>query len=286
MNESPDPRTSMWHWISCQLRFLRKQNGWSGHALAELLHCARSSVSRLENGEAKLAPDQAEKIDEAWRTGGLFGVMVHYAMFASDPDWFKAHLELEARSSALWIYESNVVPGLLQTPEYARALFEAFGVRDLDGQVNKRMQRQERLHTTNAPMLWIVIGQAALEWWIGGPEVMREQLAKLLQVGTLPNVSVRVVPKTSGAHPGLAGAFEIMRIGRNDLVYTEALGGGRLVQTSAEVADFRHWYERIGAVALPENATRRLIERTMEATTYDPVAQIHPKPGNGEQLLR
>jgi transcriptional regulator with XRE-family HTH domain len=78
MDESPDPRSSMCDFIAYYLRFLRRQHGWSGGALAELLNCARSSISRLESGQAKLALDQAEKLDAARNPGGLFGIMIQW----------------------------------------------------------------------------------------------------------------------------------------------------------------------------------------------------------------
>ena len=272
MNESPDPRSSMYDFIAYYLRFLRRQHGWAGGALAELLNCARSSISRLEGGQAKLALDQAEKIDIAWNTGGLFGIMVYYATYAGDPDWFKAHLELEGRATSLKIYELSVVPGLLQTEEYARALFRSFGVKDVDGQVTQRMERQERLVGPSAPRLWVLLAQPVLEWYVGGPDVLYRQLAKLLEISQMPNVSLRVLPKTAGAHPGLPGAFKIMRVGGVDLVYTEAVGGGRLAQAVSEVEIFLDRYDGIGAKALPEDSSRRLVEQTMEVIRRDPMA--------------
>ncbi|GAA3930191.1 helix-turn-helix transcriptional regulator [Actinomadura viridis] len=272
MNESPDPRSSMWNWIAHHLRFLRREHGWSGDRLAQLLNCARSSISRLENGKATLAPDQAEKIDAEWKTGGIFSIMVYYATYASDPDWYKAHLELEAQASILKLYELSVVPGLLQNEEYARALFLSFGVKDVDGQVAKRMERQKRLTRPGAPMLWVLLAEPVLEWQVGGPDVLYRQLARLLEISHWPNASIRVVPKTAGAHPGLPGAFKIMKVGRSDLVYTEAVGGGRLARGTSEVETFLNRFDHIGAKALPEDATRRLIEKTMEAIRNDPVA--------------
>ncbi|GAA1540332.1 helix-turn-helix transcriptional regulator [Actinomadura kijaniata] len=266
INEPPDPRSSLWNLIAYYLRFLRMQRGESGHTLAMLLNCARSSVSRLENGEARLTPEQADKLDAAWRTGGLFGVLVYYATLGHDPDWFKAHLELEARARVLRIYELGFVPGLLQTERYARALFNAWGVRDVEKQLTQRMERQVAVFDRpEPPMTWVLLAEPVLEWQIGGPEVMREQLAHLLEISEHPNVVIRVVPKIEGAHPGLGGAFKIMTVGGADLVYTEAMGGGRLVQGALETGRFVDWWDRIGARALPEGSTRLLVRRKMEA---------------------
>src|SRR5258708_36350238 len=87
INESPDPRSSMWAWVAFMLRFHRQQQGWSGDAVAKLLNCARSSISRLENDEAKLTPQQADQLDEAWGTGGYFGIAGLYTTPRHEPGW-------------------------------------------------------------------------------------------------------------------------------------------------------------------------------------------------------
>lgn len=225
MNEPPDPRSSMWNLIASQLRFLRRHHGWSGNALAELLNCARSSISRLENGHAKLTLGQAEKIDTAWNTGGLFAHLVYYATFASDPEWGRVHMEYEARATAIKVYEGHVIPGLLQTEDYARALFVAFGTKDLEGQVARRMGRQQILVRPDAPSLWVLLAQPALEWPVGGCDVMSRQLVKLLDASELSNVSVRIVPKSAGAHMGLGGSISLMTAGPQRVAYTEGVSG-------------------------------------------------------------
>ncbi len=131
INESPDPRSSLWAFMAYMLRFHRTQRGSSGGAVADLLNCARSSISRLENGEAKLTDAQAAQLDEAWTTGGLFGVLLFYARLGHDPNWFKSFTDAESRASVMKIYAGQVIPALLQTPEYARALMVAGREADL-----------------------------------------------------------------------------------------------------------------------------------------------------------
>src|SRR4051812_26143947 len=118
INESPDPRSSLWAFMAYLLRFHRMQQGSSGGALAELLNCARSSISRLENGEAKLTDAQAAQVDEAWRTGGLFGLLLFYARLGHDPNWLKSVTELLFRASIIKIYTGQLIPSPLQTPDY------------------------------------------------------------------------------------------------------------------------------------------------------------------------
>ncbi|MFC0042754.1 helix-turn-helix domain-containing protein [Actinomadura rayongensis] len=272
VNEPPDPRTSLWATIAFYLRFFRMQHGESGDILARRLGCSRSSISRLEAGEAELTPEQADKVDEGWNLGGLFGTLVYYATLGHDPDWLKAHLELEARAKTLRIYEGAVIPGLFQTPEYARSLFAANGIKDIEKHVKLRMERQAALTRPNPPQVWALLAEPVLEWQVGGPEVMRGQLERLLELADLPEVSIRIVSKAEGAHAGLGGTFKIMTVGGVDLVYTDAIGGGRLARGVQETERFSNWYESIGAQALPAGSSRRLIKKMMEGTRDDSVA--------------
>ena len=106
---SPDPKSSMWAWLAHDLRLYRTQRGLSGDAVAKLINCARSSISRLENGEAKLDEGQAAALDERWRTGGHFGTMIWYARLGHDPNWFKQHVGLESEASVIKVYEALAV---------------------------------------------------------------------------------------------------------------------------------------------------------------------------------
>ncbi len=115
INESPDPRSSMWAWIARDLRFYRERRGQSGQAVARLLNVGRSSISRLENDQARLTEDQAVILDKAWSTGGHFTLMVWYASKGHDPEWLcdvKSHVSSECMIGGRWKVEmhSRLVP--------------------------------------------------------------------------------------------------------------------------------------------------------------------------------
>lgn len=266
MNEPPDPRSSLWAFMAYLLRFHRTERGLSGAVLAQMLHCARSSVSRLENGDAKLTDAQANELDIAWRTGGLFGVLLFYARLGHDPNWFKSVSELIARALAMKIYSGQLIPGLLQTPEYARALFVAGREPDIEAAVRTRMARQESL-TANSPEMWVLLAETALLCQVGGKKVMRDQLGKLLEFSERPNVVLRVVPNSAGANLGLDGSFKIVTVKEGSVGYVEAVNGGRLVGEVAEVAGMDFRFNRIGAMAEPVSTSRQLIRKTMESLT-------------------
>lgn len=174
----------MWAWLAHDLRFFRAQRGLSGDAVARLINCARSSLSRLENNEAKLDEHQAAVLDERWQTGGHFGTMLWYARLGHDPNWIKQHEDIEAQASVIELFESIVVPGLLQLPEYAHALIEASGVSDADGVLERRMARQEVLTRDPSPILRVLLTESVLDWPMGGAAVMRKQLAHLVRAPT------------------------------------------------------------------------------------------------------
>jgi transcriptional regulator with XRE-family HTH domain len=262
---SPDPKSSMWAWLAHDLRLYRTQRGLSGDAVAKLINCARSSISRLENGEAKLDEGQAAALDERWRTGGHFGTMLWYARLGHDPNWFKQHVGLESEASVIKVYEALAVPGLLQIPEYACALIAEGGVADVNERVAERMARQAILTREPPPVLWVLLTENVLDWPIGGPEVMRKQLAYLLEASERPNIGIRVVPRSAGAHYGMNGSFKVMTGAAGDVAYSESPGGGRLVPSASEVRSYVLRYDRIGQKALPEDQSRDLIKQVMEA---------------------
>ncbi|GAA4240056.1 helix-turn-helix transcriptional regulator [Actinomadura meridiana] len=263
---SPDPKSSLWDLIAFYLRFCRLQRKLTGDLLGEILSCSKSTVSRLETGALKLDETQAAALDRAWNTGGLFSFLVWYAALGHDPNWFKQYVDLERRSSVIKDWQVDLVPGLLQTPDYARAGLATGNVSDVEAKLEERIARQAILDQEAPPTLWFLLSQTLLELPCGGVKVMKAQLAHILEASDRPNVGVRIVPKSVGHHPGLDGAFMLMTLAEphREVAYVEAPGGGRLVASSAEVAGYALRYDRIGHHALPEGLSRDLIKQIME----------------------
>ncbi|GAA4624424.1 helix-turn-helix transcriptional regulator [Actinoallomurus vinaceus] len=264
--ESPDPKSSMWALIAYYLRYCRQQRKLTGELMGEVFGGSKSTVSRLETGEMRLDETRAKAIDRKWHTGGIFSLLVWYATLGHDPDWFKQYLDLEVRASVIKIWQVNLIPGLLQTPDYARAGLEVGGVRDVNAELEGRLARQAILDREDAPVLWVLLSEGLLELPCGGAAVMKAQLAHILDLSERPNIGLRVVPKSIGFHPGLDGSFMILRLADpfGEVAYVEAPGGGRLVPNIDEVASFALRYERIGQHALPEGPSRDLVKRIME----------------------
>jgi transcriptional regulator with XRE-family HTH domain len=259
-----DPDGNLWDLIALELRRQRQERNLSLAAVGEIIGRERSLVSHVESGNTKLQGAHARKLDRAWDTDGFFRRLVKYAKAGHDVEWFKTHLELEAGADELRIWELGWIPGLFQIEGYARAAFEAAGLEDVEEWVSTRLNRQGCLHRKPRPRVWVILDQGVIEQPVGAPEVMREQLAHLIELAQLPSITIRVVPRSVGAHPGRDGSFKIMTVNGSDAVYAAAHGGGRLVQDATEIRSYRVWFDLIGDVALPKDASLRLLTDVME----------------------
>ncbi|MCO6003658.1 helix-turn-helix transcriptional regulator [Actinoallomurus purpureus] len=262
-----NPYDSLWDWMAFDLRLYRTRRSMTLPELGEILGVRKQTINGYESGISKINDGQAAQLDEIWDTGGHFHRLHHFARSGHDPDWFKAYTQLEVRAAMIKLYEALLVPGLFQTPEYARAVLIAGGTRGLDDMVNQRIARQKVLTRVDPPVLSVLLDEGVIDRPVGGRDVMRAQLARLLELSESPNVMLRVVPRTAGAHVGLDGSFKIITADRQDFAFTEANGGGRLVSPGTEVDVFKVWFETIGADALPQGPSRALITQAMERMT-------------------
>ncbi|MFG1856208.1 DUF5753 domain-containing protein [Actinomadura geliboluensis] len=212
----------------------------------------------------KLQLKHAKILDREWDTGGLFTFLVGFAIAGHNTEWFKAHAEMELRARELRIWELSWIPGLFQTEDYARALFESASSPDVEADLATRMKRQEVLKREPGPIVRAFLDQGVLDQPVGSPDIMRAQLAVILEWSQHPNITIRVVPRSVGAHLGRDGSFKIMTVGNADITYTEACGGGRLVMDADEVRSFRLRFDRITDRALPVDASIDLIKRVMK----------------------
>lgn len=263
-----DPDNNPWHWLAADLRIWRIERNLSQARLAEILRVDDSTVSNYESGTSKIPERTAEILDQLWCTRGHFVRIRRHAESAHNPDWRQQNVEHEAKASVIRAYESSLVPGLIQTEGYARAGFESAGIgrSEADELWEQRLARQAILDCPNPPQLYMLLDQAVITRHVGGPAVMREQLTRLLEVAERPHTMLRVIPWEAGAHMGQDGAFKLMTVPMGDVVYIEAAIEGRLITDPAKVADVGLRWERIGARALPESLTRRLIADQMETT--------------------
>jgi hypothetical protein len=183
------------------------------------------------------------------------------------PGWFSMHVSLEGAAALIRQYEPHFVPGLLQTEDYARGVLRSGAIgqtrpEDIERLVALRMQRQELLTRQDAPRLWVVMDETVLRRPVGGPEVMRAQIDKLLEATKLPNVTLQVAPFASGPHPGTYGPFVLFRFAMPelpDMVYSEYLTGAVYLDARTEVATHLEVMDRMAAQAATAHRTKEIL---------------------------
>ncbi|WP_165975604.1 helix-turn-helix domain-containing protein [Actinomadura rubrisoli] len=263
--DSLDPRGSIWHFIAVHLRRYREAHGMSGQALGDLLGCDRSTVSRYESNTLKLKRDHAKIIDREWNTNGMFMDLIGFAERADEGDWLVNLADYEARATRIRMWETSVVPGLLQTRDYANAALTAGTNDDPDADLDRRMRRQASVFDKPRPprvtafLNWVVLAQQ-----VGSPEVMRGQFAHLIELSKLPHISIRVVERHAGAHPGLDGSFKLLTVDDRDVAYTEAATRGRFLMDPYDVQEVAVSYDWIGDVAAPVGPSQALLVAELE----------------------
>jgi hypothetical protein len=226
-----------------QLRKLREARGVTREAAGWQIRSSESKISRMELGRVGFkerdvadlltfygVTDEEERsaLVTLARQANAPGWWHQYADVL--PTWFQSYLGLESAASLIRNYEVQFVPGLLQTADYARAViklgYPAASAAELDRRVQLRMTRQELLSRANPPTFWAVIDEAALRRPIGGKAVLRGQLARLIELAKLPNVTIQLIPFGAGGHAAHGGAFSILRFPDRDLpdvVYMEQM---------------------------------------------------------------
>jgi transcriptional regulator with XRE-family HTH domain len=265
--ESLDPDSSMWDAIASDLRFYREKTGLSLTQLANKIGCTRQTVSNMEYARPthRLNADQAAALDELWELNRHFRRLLRWARTRHHPQWFQEYEGYETKASSLRMFEPLLVPGLFQTEDYARTMLTAARVvKDVEAAVRRRMERQQLLTREDPPLLWVLLDEGVLDRPVGGSAVMRAQLERMLEVGSLPNVTIRVIPRAAGFHVGLEGSFVLATIPDGELAYMEAWGGGRLEEDRAAIRRYGTLYDRIGAEALPESSSRTLMRQILE----------------------
>lgn len=174
------------------------------------------------------------------------------------PDWFKLYIGLEASASKIFSYDGEIVSGELQTEEYALAVYAAAQPGDDEGaarHVKLRLQRQRTMFARKpAPQLTFILSEAVLVRTVGDDRIMQAQLAHIMKAAKLPNVDVRVVPFSAGAHPAMSGAFRILDFDDPDdpdMVYLESHVGALYLEEPAELLEYRRVFEMLYKMSTP-----------------------------------
>ena len=270
--------------LGSELRRLREAHSFKLEEAADKLGLAASTLSRIETGKAPTRtvylttmfemygvadPGQRQVLTEMAREGHRKGWWAVYDDIL--PTGFDVYVGLEAEAAALRVFEDQVVHGLLQTEAYARTVMTSVrrrqGGQQLDRAVELRMQRQKVLTRPDPLKLWCILSEPVISRLIGGPEVMREQLARLLEMSQRPNVTLQVLTLASGVHPALNGPFCILEFPERsdpDVVYTEGVAGHAYLERDTDVQACAEVFDLLRAAALSPADTVKLIGRMTE----------------------
>ncbi|KND38436.1 helix-turn-helix domain-containing protein [Streptomyces acidiscabies] len=258
---------------------LRERAGLKREEAAKVLRVAPATIRRMENAEVALKIPYLQLLLKAYGVAG--DEAEGFVRLAEDanrpgwwqryhdvlPGWFSMHVSLEGAAALIRQYEPHFVPGLLQTEDYARGVLVSGAIartrpEDIDRLVDLRMRRQELLTRPDAPRIWVVMDETVLRRPVGGPEVMRAQIDRLLDAAKLPNVVLQIAPFASGPHPGTYGPFVLFRFAMPelpDMVYSEYLTGAVYLDAREEVATHLEVMDRMAAQAATAHRTKEIL---------------------------
>ncbi|MFD7609619.1 helix-turn-helix domain-containing protein [Streptomyces sp. NPDC059828] len=260
-----DPSASPLDYYGAELRRLREEADMTQDDLGGVVFCTGSLIGQIETARKVPTREFSERVDAALMTGGLFSRLLGLVLRSQLPNWFQPYAELEAKAAYISSFQAQLVDGLLQTPEYARAVLGVREREDLDADVAARMERQRILDRARPPLVWVVMSEAVLYQEIGGGDVMGEQLAHLLEVGSRDWLKIQILPFTAGAHAGLMGSYYLLRFDDDpDVFYTEDFVQGHMTANSEALREGSLRYDHLQAAALSVEESAALIARVME----------------------
>ncbi|MET9390840.1 helix-turn-helix transcriptional regulator [Streptomyces sp. NPDC006624] len=258
-----------------ELRTLRASSGTSLRQLGERLGWDWSLFGKMEKGETLGSPEVVQALDTHYGTPGL--LLALWELAAGDHTQFREryrrYMALEAKAVSLWHFAVSVLPGLLQTPGYAREVLAAGGLKgkELEQQVEARMGRRELLEGEDAPPFRTILSEAVLRTPLRDVGEWRGQLGYLAEVGERPNVTVQVLLQSAGLH-GLLGVdvwYLLLPEGRT-VAYTENGYWGELIEDAGPVVRLQKTYDAVRDLALTPADSRKFILRMLEEATCDP----------------
>jgi transcriptional regulator with XRE-family HTH domain len=249
-----------------ELRRLRERAGVTIDQVAARLECSASKISRIETGQTGVTPRDVRDILMVYDIEReIIEDLVGIAREAREKGWWQpygdvltsAYVGLEAAADRICAYEAQVVPGLLQTEGYARAMIEAARPGISDGEVDRRVRvrtgRQSLLMQNEPIDFWVVLDEAVLRRPVGGPDVMRCQFDRLVSMARLPNVTLQVLPFRAGAHAGMDGTFAMLLYegsASQNVVFAANATGGLILERDDELQRYAFIFDQLRLYSL------------------------------------
>lgn len=275
MPRREQPTTVVGRGLGGELRQLRKDRGLTAVSVAKRLDWQASRLSRMETGQQGIAVEDVAALLVVYEvTGAERKRLLGMAERAKDTGWWevigglpaesRTLIRLEAEATAIVDWEPVLIPGLLQTADYVRAVMRGCGVPEADaqGRVAARLGRQAILTRDDPPTLDVLLDEVVLRRVLGGPRVMARQLRHLIEAAERPNVTLRVVPFALGAHTGLDGPIVLLTFDRNrPVVHLEHKLSGLFLDDPEQVMFYRREADRLAEVALSPARSIDLVAR-------------------------
>lgn len=251
-----------------QLKLLRLRAGLDRTEFGKLVGYAAQSIASFEQGRRIPQPAFIDKADPVLDAGGLLLALKDELARAQYPPFFRDMARLEARAAAMSVFAVSAVPGLLQTEEYARAVFHMQRPLLPDDVIEQRLEarlvRQDIFDRSPAPLMSFVVEEAVLRRPIGGRKVMRDTLEQILLTGHLRSVEVQVMPIDRDDHAGLGGPFTLLDTDKGHrIAYTEVQDDSRLYTDVRKVRELEARYGILRAQALTPSESSALIVQLM-----------------------
>ncbi|WP_067689140.1 helix-turn-helix domain-containing protein [Nocardia jejuensis] len=258
--------------VGSQLRKLREQNGITREAAGDHIRGSHAKISRLELGRTGFKerdirdlltlygvddPGERDQFLDLMRKANQPGWWHRYSDLL--PQWFETYLGLEHAAKSIRTYEGQLIPGLLQTPDYARSVVALGHDENSERRVSLRRRRQELLMRDSAPSFWAVLDEAVLHRPVGGPGVLRDQINYLIEISQRSNVTIQVLPFAAGGHAAAGSSFTMLRFAEPelpDIVYLEQLTSALYLDRRQDLELYRQVMDQLSVQAEPPERSR------------------------------
>lgn len=260
-----------------ELKRLREAAGKTQVEVGQYVGTPSTTISKIETGDRNAPIPHLKLMLQLYQVDPAHSeTLIRLAEQAREPGWWAAHsddvpnwfteyVRLESEAREVWTFEGGYFPGLLQTRSYTEAITVAANTAETSesaqGFARVRTTRQQRLSGEAPMVLRAVIDEAVLHRAVGGPEVMREQLTRIREAMSQPNITVQVLPFSVGVHPGLTGSFTVLRFPERsmNMVYVEQRGGAFYLDRPRDIDIHEAVFEELSALALSEDDTASLL---------------------------
>lgn len=261
-----EPAVSPLAHFGTEVRLERERLGLSREELGKAAHCGYSLVAKIEAGQRVPSIDFAETCDQVFpHAHGRFERLCTLVLRFAFPPWFRKYVELEEVATHIRMFQCQMVPGLVQTEEYARAIMATGRMPNPEDLVTARMARQRILGREHPPRAWIVLDECVLRRTIGGVHVMKGQLEKLHGLASTPPHVVQIVPDDGRPYHGWSGPFGLLSFAEgSDVAHVDGFPRGYVLGDQEDVAMAADAFDLLMATAMSPDESLRLINSVLK----------------------